>query len=501
MDSVNPLFPTANTPPTSKPKKLDANGINFVLQQFKYVYDRNDNVYCQITIRNKKKFVKIDSSDFLSFSQLHISQVYGCSVQARDISGLLPMLRLHALNSGKLVELNNRFARIGEDIYIETQNEGDEVIHINSDGWALTQNPPVIFKSYSHQVPLPSPVKGGSIHELFDILSIRHREEEVLISSWLVSCLFTDIPRPHLWFIGEKGSGKTTQALCLKKLIDPVNRGSFLYKNTGEMAQIIDHHAVPFFDNFTKVTIEISDLLCSTYSGTDFTKRKQYTNDDDFTFSLKKPVLLSSISLGNPPSDLLDRCIVIEKSGFARTTIPEETLIEKFEEKRAEIFGAILDAAVETLKNYRHTEVSNYSRLADFQRIGTAAAIAFGYKKEDFESSFASNMKNKNFFKLQSFPVIPLIMKFMEKRDSWQGTMHQLQQELLLLADDPQSVNQNPSILSRLLNHCKDLLKTVGIELIPGSNGSNGKLYTLTRRSLSYSDNDEIICEVTDISW
>ena len=489
--NITPIPSQVMPPAPGQATKLDSNAICMILKQMKYCYDQNKIVYCEIEIQNKKKWRDIESSDFIAFVQTFFQSTYGKVLKIADIKNLIPILRLHALNNSTRIDVHNRIARLGDEIFIETQSPNDDIIKISPTEWCIIQDVPVIFKRFTHQTSIPTPAKGGRLDQLFSIFSINNIDEQVLFSTWLVACLFTNLPRPHLWLVGEKGSGKTTLALSLKKLIDPASRGNFMYRNTSEMAQVIDHHAVPFFDNFTKINVEISDLLCAAFTGTDFTKRKQYTNDDDFTFSIKKPIILASISLGNPASDLLDRCIVIEKSKNSRKTIPEEMLMKAFEDKKPSIIGAILDAAVKTLKTYREIEVSDYIRLADFQRIGIAAAQALGFTREQFETALTNNLRTKGILKLQSFPVASLVIKFMENIELWEGTMHDLQNELMDIAEDPHLVTSNPSILSRNLTDCKDILAQANIQVIAGSNGSNGRKYTIRR--ITYDDSADYV--------
>ena len=136
--------------------------------------------------------------------------------------------------------------------------------------------------------------------------------------------------------------------------------------------------------------------------------------------------------------------------------------------------------------------MSNYIRLADFQRIGIAAAQALGFSREQFEKALANNLNSKGILKLQSFPVASLIIKFMENNEYWEGTMFELKTELIDIAEDPDLVNSNPSILSRNLKDCKDILEQANIQVIPGSNGSNGRKYIIRRitsdDSLDYVD-------------
>ena len=479
--NITPIPTQMMAPAPGSSTKLDSNTVCTIIKQMNYCYDQNKTVYCEVEIQNKKKWRTIESSEFIAYVQTYFQARYHKVLKQTDIKNLVPILYLHALNNSKQVDVHNRIARIGDEIFIDTQNSNGDIIKITPTDWSIIQNSPVIFRKFTHQESIPTPTKDGSLDDLFSIFSISNVDEQIMIGTWLVSTLFTNIPRPHLWIVGEKNSGKTFLALRLKRIIDPVPRGNFMYRNTSEMAQIIDHHAIPFFDNFTKINVEISDLLCATFTGTDYTKRKQYTNDDDFTFSIKKPVILASISLGNPASDLLDRCIVIEKHKTKEDSNAEEILDELFEDKRASIIGAILDATVKTLRTYRDIEVSEYIRLADFQKIGIAAAQALGFTREQFETALTNNLKYKGILKLQSFPVASLVIKFMENNEYWEGTMFELQNELRDIADDPHLVNSNASILSRNLKDCKNILEQANLEVIPGSNGSNGRKYTIRR--------------------
>jgi len=472
-------IPQNQMPPAPGPAKLDDSAIYSILQQFPFCYDRNKNVYGQATIRGRRKWVLIGSQEFLGFVQKDISTNYRQIVSPARIKNLLPMLTMHALETGRLVELHNRVARLDEAIYLETLNDAGDVVRVRPDGWDIIQDPPVIFKNYAHQASLPMPTHGGDIREFFEIFSIHSPDEQVLLATWLVMSLFTNLPRPHLWLVGEQGFGKTTLALSLKRLIDPSDRMSFLYNNSSEMGQLVDHHAIPAFDNITKFSSEISDFLCCTYSGVDFNKRRQYTNDEDFTFNIKKPVILTSISLGKVPSDLLDRCIVIEKSKFAFKTTSDEALMSRFDQSRPGILGAILTAASQTLRTYQGVQASNLVRTADYHRLGIAAAEAFGFGRECFETALRNNRHVVGHLQVKDVPSVALLIDFMNNRRSWRGYMSDLLQALKGLAPDPLMLPANASQLSRELNLAKATLEINGLNLQALPNDSGGRPYLI----------------------
>lgn len=147
-------------PPAPGPAKLDDSDIYALLQQVPFCYDRNKNVYGQAAIRGRLKWVRIDSQEFLGHFQKFISTNYRQIISPTRIKNLLPMLTMHALEIGKLVELHNRVARLDDAIYLETLNDAGDVIRVRPEGWDIIQDPPVIFKNYAHQAALPMPMHG-----------------------------------------------------------------------------------------------------------------------------------------------------------------------------------------------------------------------------------------------------------------------------------------------------------------------------------------------------
>src|SRR5213078_948122 len=85
----------------------------------------------------------------------------------------------------------------------------------------VVASPPVRFRRAAGMLPLPVPVKGGSIDGLAPFLNLPGRNEFVLVVAWLLAALRHGGPYPLLAVSGEQGSTKTVLSKILRALIDP----------------------------------------------------------------------------------------------------------------------------------------------------------------------------------------------------------------------------------------------------------------------------------------
>ena len=69
-------------------------------------------------------------------------------------------------------------------------------------------SPPVRFRRPAGMLPLPVPVRGGSIEALGSLLNLPDRNDFVLVVAWLLATLRSGGPHPLLAVAGEQGSAK-----------------------------------------------------------------------------------------------------------------------------------------------------------------------------------------------------------------------------------------------------------------------------------------------------
>jgi hypothetical protein len=116
------------------------------------------------------------------------------------------------------------YLRVAEQdgrLYLDLADEQWRAVDVGPDGWRIVASPPVRFRSAAGMLPLPVPVKGGSINDLAPFLNLPGRSEFVLVVAWLLAALRHGGPYPLLAVFGEQGSAKTVLSKVLRALIDP----------------------------------------------------------------------------------------------------------------------------------------------------------------------------------------------------------------------------------------------------------------------------------------
>ncbi|GAB3995305.1 hypothetical protein GCM10029992_12210 [Glycomyces albus] len=115
--------------------------------------------------------------------------------------------------------LYQRVAEHGGALWLDLGDTEGRAVEITGNGWKIT-DPPVKFKRTTLNSPLPEPVRGGELAELWEWLNVAEADRP-LVLAWLVAVLFCDIPHPVLGLFGEQGTGKSTAEKLLVSLVDP----------------------------------------------------------------------------------------------------------------------------------------------------------------------------------------------------------------------------------------------------------------------------------------
>ena len=92
------------------------------------------------------------------------------------------------------------------------------------------------------------------------------------------------------------------------------------------------HAYIVMLDNQNTIPDWAADTLCRLVTGEADSKRRLYTDDEDFVIELRRAVLLNGINVPTDRGDVLDRSLVVEleriPDGERKT---EEELWERFE--------------------------------------------------------------------------------------------------------------------------------------------------------------------------
>jgi hypothetical protein len=313
-------------------------------------------------------------------------------------------------------------------IYIDLCNPKGQVVEVTADGWHVADKAPVRFRRTRTMAALPLP-QHGKINLLRPFCHVTD-EDWPLVVGWLVAAFRPERPFTILSFEGRAGSAKSTMARVCKMLIDPSTTDL-----TGEPSNIEDLMLQAFkswvvaYDNLSQLDQKMSDALCRVSTGGSLVRRKLFTPEDQTTFSVKNPVVLSSVKGVITARDLVDRAILITLPSFkpGEDRLSENTLWANFKQSYPAIFGALLDGVSAALRNLPTVEVAELIRMADFAEWVTAAEPGVGFSAGTIMEAYKRMRVGAATMVLDN----PLGKRLMElAKENWEGTAKELSEAL-----------------------------------------------------------------------
>lgn len=414
----------------------------------------------------------------------------GEAATSETLSTVLNVLDAQALFRGPMITLENRIAWHEGVVMYDLGDRKCRAVRVTADGWEIVEKPPILFRRFAHQEEQVLPVRGGRLDTLFlPFVNLADKAQSPLLLVYLVSCLIPGIPHPIPNLHGPQGSAKTTLARMMRRIVDPSRMEVLSFpSNSREFVQQLAHHYFAFFDNISEISDSISDLLCRAVTGEGVSKRELYTDDEDIIYTFRRCIGLNGINPAAKKPDLLDRSILMKLERIPEEQRREERVVlEDFNAVRPQILGAVFDALSGAMRLRETIQLDRLPRMADFTRWGCAIAQTLGFKQEDFLSAYYANIAEQHQEAIQENPVAAAMKEFMESRTKWSGSMSELLERLVEVAQTekidtaakewPKAANS----LSRRLNEAKTNLVEIGIT-IHSEKGSQGKRMVLVQR-------------------
>jgi len=459
-----------------------------------FFHDATRTGYVQIIQEGVRHTMPIRSRSFKAWLANLLWQAEGKAPGTEGIYGAINVLEAKALFEGKKYALYNRVAPANDGIWIDMADEQWRAIKVTSEGWEIVDNPPILFKRYSHQLPLVEPSPGGDPWRLLDFFNVdpTDTDTQLTLLCTAISFLIPLIPHPIPILHGIQGSGKTWVFKLLRRLLDPsCIEVLALPRDERERVQQLDHHWLAFYDNVTSIPWWMSDTLCRAATGGGFTKRELYSDDDDIIYNFKRCVGLNGINIAAQRGDLLDRSLLVGLQNIPKEKRrTEEKLLTEFEECKAEILGGFLDTLVKAMEIYPSVNPKGLFRMADFTRWGCAISIALGKTEKDFIDAYETKVKAQIEEAAHASPVATVLLDYMEKQEQnwmdmqekdsnwkmtywyrWEGTPTDLFTTLsnhakaLDISTRQKSWPKAPHVLVRQLNELAPSLKSLGWEV------------------------------------
>jgi hypothetical protein len=420
------------TPKQSESKKAtsQADGLIKIGNDWEFFHTSDDGSYACVPVNGHKETIAVRSRKFRALLITTYKRNTGKAANTGSIEEAVVFFDGEAL-CGEELAVHTRLAMHGEAIYLDLCNERWEAVEITAEGWRVVAEPPVKFRRTRGLLPLPTPTRGGSVSDLRPFVNVANDDDFALLVAFILAALRPGLPCPVEVLHGEQGSAKSTAAKAQKKLIDPAEPLLRSLPRDGRDLYIAASNSwIVALDNVSGLPVWLSDDLCRLAVGGGFATRELYSDDEEKIFSALRPIALNGIEEIATRSDLLDRCILLELPMIPKEKRRAEAdFWREFEQVRAGILGALLDAVVCGLKNLPTTQLQSCPRMADFATWIVACEPALGWPAGTFLKAYERNRDEANSLSVDASIIGPLIQNIAEQGE-WIGTATELWREL-----------------------------------------------------------------------
>jgi hypothetical protein len=459
--------------PPKPPKEERQTGGDRLLEIAKtatYFHTADKIAYADVTIDGNRHTYAVRSKAFRLWLSGQYYKDAGKGIGAQTLQDTLSTLEAIAIFDGETHEVHLRTAEHQGKIYLDLGTDDWKAIEVDSLGWRIVSEPPVRFWQPDSLLPLPVPVTGGNLDELKELLNV-DGPSWTLIITFLLFCFCPDKTYPVLVLSAHRGSGKTAAAEIIKGLIDPGKAALIkLQGDTHKLAVAATRRHLMVYDNVSHISPDQSDDLCRIATGFGFSTRTLHTTDNETTFELTRPQIITAIDALVTRDDLADRVLMAQLPEIpAEKRLPQGELNAKVEAARPRILGALLMALSQTLAQPRPNPAT-LPRMADYALFAIASEKALGLKEGEFMATFNESREQSRQIVIESSPVGEAIVRLMENTPLvWRGTASELLNELENHTDEatyrsryfPKASNS----LSRQLTRLAPDLKALGIEV------------------------------------
>lgn len=429
----------------------------------------DDTGYADLEINGHRETWPIRSKGFRRWLLRQFFDSTGGAPNSEALKSALNVIEARAHYDAPQLDVHIRVAGHDGKLYLDLADDAWRAVEINEDGWRMADEVPVRFRRAAGMQPLPEPVSGGSVESLRNFLNVGSNSDFVLVVAWALAVLRDEGPYPVIALSGEQGSAKSTFSAILRALLDPNSAPlRTLPREDRDLFIAATNAHVLAFDNVSHLSPWISDTLCRLASGGGFATRQLYTDQDEVLFDAARPVVLNGIEDIVTRHDLADRSIFLTLESIPdEHRRPEKELWAAFEEARAPILGALLDAVSLGLRLLPDTRLEKLPRMADFALWATACEGAL-WEEGTFLRAYVGNLEEAVDNVIEADPVSSTVRLLIESDSCWTGTATDLLSVLTEKAGDRVAKSKNwpnsARALSGRLRRAAPFLRKSGIE-------------------------------------
>jgi hypothetical protein len=438
-----------------------------------------DETYAVMSIGGRKQVLEITSPTFGKSLQYSYYLRYGKTASSYQVNEAVSHLSARAIFEGPEYEVYTRIAGLRKNIYLDVGDATGCVVEITPAGWSVISESPVRFRRTEGMLPLPLPVRDGSIDELRSFVNVPDEASWMLMVGWLLMCFHPKGPYPILRISGEQDSAKTTTSTVLRKLIDPNVSPLVRLPDSEDQLMITAFNTrIAAFDNVSGISQKMSDALCRLATHGTYRTRRYYTNLSEIVVSVSRPALLNGIDAVSPRGDFITRTIALNLLPIDSSQRRSESEFwEAFGYAQPRILGALLDAVSMALAGVDDVQITDAPRLIDFAQWVTAAEEYLGWEAGAFLDAYRENAESQTDLPLDTSVLTePIHRMLAHHQGMWEGTPTDCLRTLRMFADPTTTGNAdwpaNASRLSVNLNRIAPSLRTrKGIDIQSNHSG------------------------------
>ena len=453
-------------------KKSAATRLVKLADEFAFFHDPQSRAFVRLDVHGHIEVWPVNSTQFRNLMAQTFYRRTRTAINRNALADAIATLAGRACYDCPEEPVFLRVARHGENILIDLCDPQWRVVEVTPSGWRILEKSPVAFirTGAMRPLPLPAPAAEGSLNPLWELLNVTPAQRP-LLGGAILNSFHPDGPYFVINFVGEQGSAKSCAARIQRTLIDPNENP--LRSPPREERDLLVHAANNWcvvLDNLSGLPAWLSDGLCRLATGGGHSARQLYSDGEEFTLAVKRPVILTGIDDVATRPDLAERALQIELETIPDDRrMPERELWRRFEAARPVIFSAILSALTCALRELPNVRLDSLPRMADAALWATAGETAFGWQTGTFTAAYWQNLNEGAIASLDAHPVGVALRQLLDGVQRWTGEAAQLLKVLNDSASEELRHSQNwpktPRTLSTCLRRLAQALRRAGFDL------------------------------------
>ena len=178
--------------------------------------DQFNKPYIAIKIKEHVEILGLDSQRFKNWLFRFFYENTG-ELSSEQVENTIKVLKSEAEFNENRKKLELRVAKVAMDdytFYYDLTNSNWSTVKITSQGWSIENNPPILFRRYSNQLPQVIPVKilnnnndeDNILDKFINLLNVKDDDNKLLLKCYIISLFIPGIAKPNLdatWRTGK----------------------------------------------------------------------------------------------------------------------------------------------------------------------------------------------------------------------------------------------------------------------------------------------------------